>query len=362
MEKTQSSSSQPPLISARCVRCDQCRQRRVRCDGAMPCAHCQRAKLTCKRDYIPKRQGRKVGSGQVIAALRAAQLSDEAHCGTKATDQIQPTASSTTTDLIHSAQEEISSATAQLSRHRITFSDVSSDDIGLSDTVLLPLIKQCVHIYLQNMYPIMPILEPSELRQMLDRPWKANESSMLLALCALVTTFMCGRSASIFGSFAWEPIAQYFLRESLAARMQYDYIHDCSLFTLLTSFFISTTHFELHNIKPSWFYLREAITLAQALGLHTEAFYRGLDCLEALYCRRIYCILFVTERCDPEPPCFLLHPSTHSHTICLIDLLQYHDTSQLSCLTPCLFPPTYRKMSNPRLMLASDSSSRFMPN
>lgn len=44
------------------------------------------------------------------------------------------------------------------------------------------------------------------------------------------------------------------------------------------------------------FYLREAITLAQALGLHTDEFYCGVDYVDAFYCRSIYNILFVTDR------------------------------------------------------------------
>ena len=365
MKETQPSSSHSPLIALGRVPCDQCRQRRVRCDGTAPCAGCQLAKLNCKRDYIRKRRGRKFGGGKIITALRAAEQVNEAQCWsrTPCTDQTQRyTPSSTTTEHIYPAGGDEYSVDVQCSRHNVPLPDVSLDGIGLSDRALPALMKQCVDIYLQELYPIMPILRSSELYEMLARPRQANENSMLLALCALVTTFMCRRSMSIFGVLEWEPIAHFFLRGSLSTRTQYDYIQDCSILTLLTSFFLYITHFEFHNIRLCWFYLREAITLAQSLGLHTEGFYHGLDPLEALYCRRIYCILFVTERCDQYS--YIPSPilSVHILTTWPVDHLQSRDTNRPSYFELCLSLLAHRKMSDPRSILAFDSSCRCILN
>ncbi|KAJ5783454.1 uncharacterized protein N7518_009131 [Penicillium psychrosexuale] len=123
-----------------------------------------------------------------------------------------------------------------------------------------------------------------------------NEQTMLFALCALVTAFMCGRSESIIGCGEWASVAHRLIEKSNSVRSEYNFIGDSTVLTLLASFFVGVTHFELHNARQSWFYLREAITLAQALGLHTDEFYCGMDYVSALYCRRIYNILFVTER------------------------------------------------------------------
>jgi hypothetical protein len=119
---------------------------------------------------------------------------------------------------------------------------------------------------------------------------------MLFALYALVTAFMCGRSEFIIGCGEWASVAQGFIEKSISLRSTYNFIEDSTLLTLLASFFVAVTHFELHNARQSWFYLREAITWAQALGLHTDEFYRDMDYMSALYCRRTYNILFVTER------------------------------------------------------------------
>jgi hypothetical protein len=78
-------------------------------------------------------------------------------------------------------------------------------------------------------------------------------------------------------------------------RSEYNFIEDNTPLSLLSSFFTAATHVELGNDRQSWFYLREAITLAQVLGLHTDEYYREMDYMSALYCRRTY-ILFITER------------------------------------------------------------------
>src|SRR6187402_3953771 len=53
------------------VPCDQCRLRRVRCTGSLPCDKCIRAGLHCKYEYVPKRRGPKHGVGKVIAQLKS---------------------------------------------------------------------------------------------------------------------------------------------------------------------------------------------------------------------------------------------------------------------------------------------------
>ncbi|KAJ5897098.1 uncharacterized protein N7473_006497 [Penicillium subrubescens] len=146
------------------------------------------------------------------------------------------------------------------------------------------------------MYPIMPLIRPSTLVEWLNRPTEPHEQTMLFALCALVTAFMCGRSESIIGCGEWAMVARRFIEKSHSVRSEYNFIEDSTPLTLLASFFVAVTHFELHDARQSWFYLREAITLAQVLGLHTNDFYRDMDYVSALYCRRIYNILFVTER------------------------------------------------------------------
>ncbi|KAB8207686.1 hypothetical protein BDV34DRAFT_211412 [Aspergillus parasiticus] len=243
-------------ISSKKTPCDPCRQRRVRCDGLLPCSSCQRTRLACSREYVRKRRGPKHGHGKKIEALRYAQS--------------------------HGNQDDQNAC------------EQGADILAPENLRLL--MRRCVDIFLQQMYPIMPLFRPSTLVEWLSRPMEPNEQTMLFALCALVTSFLCGHSESILGCGEWESVARMFIRKSQAVRSEYNFVEDSSLLSLLASFFIAVTHFELHNARQSWFYLREAITLAQALGLHTDEFYRDMDYVSALYCRRTYNILFVTER------------------------------------------------------------------
>lgn len=72
---------------------------------------------------------------------------------------------------------------------------------------------------------------------------------------------------------------------------------DASLDTLRIAFFLHVYH---ENLEPggvaSLLYLREAITLAQIMGLHRESTYATLSLPEQEIRRRILWLLFITER------------------------------------------------------------------
>jgi hypothetical protein len=70
-----------------------------------------------------------------------------------------------------------------------------------------------------------------------------------------------------------------------------------NLTNLRTTFFLHVYH---ENVDPgglkSFTFLREAITMAQMMGLHRESSYEGLPYEEQQLRRRILWLLFVTER------------------------------------------------------------------
>lgn len=284
------------------IPCDACRQRRIRCDGLLPCAGCQRSDLICTRDYVRKRRGPKCGHGKKIAALRAAQRAQRAQSSSgeeesREKETPQPTGIPNTSNA--------ASVTA------VQVRAVQGPEKCTLPEDLTSLMRRCVEVYLDQLYPIMPVIRPSELRSWLERSLRPNEHSMLLALCAMVTAFLCGRSQAIVGDVEWEPVARFFVQKSLAERSLYSFVDDPTVISVLGSFFLAVTYFELHEDRRSWFYLREAITLAQALGLHTEHYYHGMSPVDALYCRRIHDILFVTERSfavSRHKPVLLSHP------------------------------------------------------
>ncbi|KAL3472709.1 hypothetical protein BJX99DRAFT_262027 [Aspergillus californicus] len=247
-------------MSASRVPCDQCRQRRIRCDGMSPCASCQRAQLACCREYIRKRRGPKHGHGKRIQALRAWQ-----------------------------SVSGLESARNRMER----------ESLPLSAEGLPQLIELCIRVYVERMYPVMPLFQTPDLIYRLKRPLAPNEYSMLCALSAMVVTFTCGRDGAYLlqgQGMEWRAVAQFLLRKCLAMRLMFAFVDDTSVMTLLASFFVAVSQFELGDSRSSWFYLREAITLAQGLGLDTHPFQDGVENSDGVDLCRIYNILFVTER------------------------------------------------------------------
>ena len=68
----------------------------------------------------------------------------------------------------------------------------------------------------------------------------------------------------------------------------------CAL--VMTSFFFFGTYFCLDLHGTAWFHLREATTLALSSGMHDESTYKHLNRQERSRRRRMYWLLFVTER------------------------------------------------------------------
>ena len=235
------------------------------------------------------------------------------------------------------------------------------------------LIPQCVELYCQHVYPIMPLLYIPWLRAVTAQPiaaMTASEKNLIYSLCALTALHMSGKSLSSSAATAtsataatapmplgrggtnagigttnkatngarvvapqpqpsWDAVGRFFLDECLAVRKGYDFPEDTSLGAVVSSFWLSTSFFEINRDRKSWFYLREALTLALDLQLEDEASYRvdsnnlgsgsrgnmnGSDNEasgssgngnlnnapaspeEALCRRRVFWILFVTER------------------------------------------------------------------
>lgn len=85
------------------------------------------------------------------------------------------------------------------------------------------------------------------------------------------------------------------MEETIHIRKGLDQIENLSIATVTTSYFLSAACSELTKHNAAWFYLREAITLGQLLGIHEEGSYVTHD-VESTMRRRMFWLLFVTER------------------------------------------------------------------
>ncbi|KAI1861816.1 hypothetical protein JX265_009319 [Neoarthrinium moseri] len=281
--------------------CDHCRKRRIRCDGQFPCQQCAGAALTCKRDHVPKKRGPKRGHGRVINELRAQEMKGprglESASGSDVdTDQFNsaPTSAAPSPP----AQPFIPWATVTPDPRHVPEpkSAFTSDAYQPRTRDYLYLIPRCVELYYEHIYPIMPLLYMPTIRNTITRPMVPSEKNLIYALSALTAFHMAGKSLSAAAQPCWDEVGRFFLDECISIRQRYDFLEDTSLYAVISSFWLSTSFFEINQSRKSWFYLREALTLAIDLRLHDDAANFGLPPEEVLCRQRVFWILFVTER------------------------------------------------------------------
>lgn len=172
----------------------------------------------------------------------------------------------------------------------------SSDQYRPTTRNYFYLIPQCVELYYEHIYPIMPLLYMPTIRAMIHRPMTYPEKNLIYALCALTCLHMSGKSIQASGPESWEAAGRFFIDECISTRQSYDFLEDQSLYAVISSFWLSTSFFEINQSRKSWLYLREALTLASDLGLDDDSAYGGLSPEEKLCRLRVFWILFVTER------------------------------------------------------------------
>ena len=349
----------------------------IRCDGQLPCQQCKNATLTCKRDHVPKKRGPKRGHGRVINELRARERQQaprefpynihgkNAHSDGEADTETDwyagaPTSATTASPVSPRppsssfiswapgagavGPDSYSRPHAHPPRPSPPFASATFRPNSRDYFYLIP---QCVDLYYRHVYPIMPLLYMPWIRALVARPthaMSASEKNLIYSLCALTALHMSGKSLSSSATTAppphetarrtatatravtphpsWDAVGRFFLDECLAVRQGYDFPEDTSLGAVVSSFWLSTSFFEINRDRKSWFYLREALTLALDLELEDEKSYqvcengndrnnvsnsshsddndrlnRGpLSPEEALCQRRVFWILFVTER------------------------------------------------------------------
>lgn len=86
-----------------------------------------------------------------------------------------------------------------------------------------------------------------------------------------------------------------FVGECIRARTYMNYQYTPTLEILLTSF-LHVAEVNKGSKAAGVLYLREAITMAQVIGLHKESTYQSKSIAEAHRMRKIYFLLLVTER------------------------------------------------------------------
>ncbi|KAK3680829.1 hypothetical protein B0T22DRAFT_388792, partial [Podospora appendiculata] len=275
----------------------------IKCDYTSPCQQCAHASLECRRDHVPQKRGPKRGKGRVINRLRELD-NTVAKSRENSLDVDMETDSGPHAPAASYPRSPIGMASGSQG-HMAQFGSVhmgaaeqssSSWPGPAADIGYHYLIPQCVELYEEHIYPIMPLVNMPALRAMLRRPLAPPDENLIYALSALTCLHMLGESIAVPGPDSWERAGRFFVQQCIAARKSYDFVQDLSLSTVIASFWLSASFFEIDDTRKSWYYLREALTLALELGLHNDSSYAGLGPEEDIFHRRVFWQLFVSER------------------------------------------------------------------
>jgi hypothetical protein len=181
------------------------------------------------------------------------------------------------------------------------FSNIHSGTIPPTPTLnpsfeLNSITERSIDLFFSHLYPIYPILDERAVRSSLSNPSELDSASncMLLSMCAMTLVHV-----DKWPSMSTEQRAVHArkcIRQCQEIRMNTNFIENATFQDILCSLFIAVTYFELKCRKASWFFVREAITLAHATGLHLVSKDTSLNATESIQKQRTYAILFITER------------------------------------------------------------------
>lgn len=270
-------SSTPPVSSAPVKRaCDCCHKRKVKCigDGSRPCKNCSSAGLTCTYNAVPQKKGPKGSRAKVISELRETQKQHQ---------------------MANVGRQGFGLDAAQ---YHAAFARTPN-------LLSMELITSCVDYFFANLYPTQPIIHRQKVGETIGQMENNVEAYCLVtSLCAymLIQPNMVA-PGSIPSSPESEappqstlPLGITLLHETLRVRKGHDYIESPTVWSVITSFFLFGSYFCLDKHNTAWFHLREATTTAHIIGMHEEDTYKHFDAIESSRRRRLYWLLFVTER------------------------------------------------------------------
>lgn len=156
------------------------------------------------------------------------------------------------------------------------------------------LMSQCIKQWFRHIYHIHPVLHQPSFMQMLNQPEELTitEKVLILSLCAVTVTHAAPPSDLTLQNK--QDLGRELLKQCLHLRHTYEWIESPTLATIISSFFICITYFELKQVRSHHFYLREAIGLAREMNTDTE---KVIDSpIETICRKRLLAVLFITER------------------------------------------------------------------
>ncbi|KAG6003376.1 hypothetical protein E4U21_002092 [Claviceps maximensis] len=306
--------------------CDSCRARKIRCDGLRPCANCLHVSCECTYLAVPKKTGPKGRrKARPVDARTASYFSTVLPSAVRASTGLNSVAESVARQYCHH-HVPISPKQSPSPPQEGPDAALTSDggDFVPSPCVTKDIMRSCLDAFFTYKYPITPILDRDEVNNALfDLQHRPEMYGLITACCAVMVQspdiITLGDNATAAATpcsgrrilaaprdsptFAHcrppsdVPSAEFFISETVRARSFCDCVERPSLTTVQTSFFLFSAFFCLGKDTSAWHYIREAITVLQSLRFHEESTYSRIkDAVTARYTRRMFWVLFITER------------------------------------------------------------------
>ncbi len=162
--------------------------------------------------------------------------------------------------------------------------------------------QRYMSLFFEHMFVIMPVidrkiyLDPAFYAN--SHLWAPDMYCFLCAICAatIVQLQVNHNMPELPPLHPLKATDDFFAEECLRERKTFDYIEIPSTLSVMTSFFLFAYFGNHEKHRKAWHYLQETIAFAENLDMDDEKSYLDLNPTEAQWRRRLYWLLFITER------------------------------------------------------------------
>ncbi|KAH6980807.1 putative C6 transcription factor [Ilyonectria sp. MPI-CAGE-AT-0026] len=266
--------------------CNGCRFRKVRCNGVQPCSQCAHLNLACEFSLAPAKRKPAV-RGRLVAQLR-----DKARTGSP-------------TDLASAADVTSIAGIVDLGdasqNGDMRFDSVSSPG---SSEYPADFFHGLVADFEQVVYPVNPVISPTEMRTAIDNMHRSHEDAALVYAFAAVTINLTHTSWLLHGDIALQMTD--LMQHSIASHRQADLVgafHDGIVGELnitvkraMTCIFLEISMMAFKCIDRCFTICREAISLIETLNVHLITPETALEKSDICRRQRLYWEAFIHER------------------------------------------------------------------
>ncbi|KAF7719092.1 Fungal Zn(2)-Cys(6) binuclear cluster domain-containing protein [Penicillium ucsense] len=281
--------------------CDACKLRKVKCSSESPCQGCISARIPCTFNKRPLARGPRSLRAKTIHRINASQqqheLRREENTNTESSNVDEGQANHPTSGRISStpspSHTEIPSSTTSDPPASTPERHTSNEPCRVSTSSLV--LQLCV--YRLRLFPVWPIVDVEEIMGYLHRDPENIDAYALANALGAATIAQLKLDSPESGNMALAASMEAECQSAIDLLRRRQRSEELTTNSIRVSFFLHVYH---ENSAPggtrSLLYLREAISMAQIMGLHREASYSSLTSREQRMRQRIMSLLFVTER------------------------------------------------------------------